>query len=263
MDPLATGMRAHAELIVGPPKDAGRGYRVERVVQAAPVGWRLTPDAVYLVGTSAGPVGDDHVRVDVEVRPGAALTIRSSAAMVVWRGAGTIHDIRVRVGPGASLDWRPEPLVTTSGCDHHQTVTVQLEGTAALRWRDVLVLGREKEPTGALVASLTADLDGVPVLRHSLAVGPGATGWDGPAVLGPARVVALELLAGSQLPRPPAGAGPGWARHPLAAPATLAVAAGTTTTEVYAALAEATEFTPCRSGLRPGRAGGTRPEKGG
>jgi urease accessory protein len=236
-------MQAHAELTVGPPGRPGRGYRVERMVQAAPVGWRLTPDAVYLIGTSGGPVGDDRIRVDVDVRPGATLTVRSTAAMVVWRGWGTTHDIRVRIGAGASLDWRPEPTVTTGGCDHRQTVTLQLEGTATVRWREVLVLGREKEPTGALVTALSADIDGVPVVRHSLAVGAGAPGWDGPAVVGPARVVGLELLAGAPLPRLPAGAGPGWARHPLEAPASLTVAAGATTTEVDAALAAATGIT--------------------
>lgn len=80
-------------------------------------------------------------------------------------------------------------------------------------------------------------------MRHSLAVGAGAPGWDGPAVVGPARVVGLELLAGAPLPRLPAGAGPGWARHPLEAPASLTVAAAATTTEVDAALAAATGIT--------------------
>jgi urease accessory protein len=213
---------------------------VTRMVHAAPVGWRPTPDAVYVVGTSAAPVGDDQVSMNVEVEAGAALTIRSTAATVIWSGQGTCHTTDVHVASGARLDWRPEPVVATAGCRHRHLVTVALEGTAQLRWREVLILGRHGETTGSVYSSLSVDLDGAPLLRHSLSVGPAAgPGWDGPAVLGSARAVGLQLVAGVTQPASRPAAGPGWAVLPLDGPAVLMLATASTSTAVEAALAAA------------------------
>jgi urease accessory protein len=41
---------------------------------------------VHLVGGAAGPLGGDHLALDVEVRPGAVLEIRSVAATLALPG---------------------------------------------------------------------------------------------------------------------------------------------------------------------------------
>jgi urease accessory protein len=211
-------VRARAELVVGA---AGR---IERLLDAPPVAFRPTPEGVYLVGTAASPTGADRVELDVTLRPGAALTVRSSAATVIWAGQGSSQTARVRVGEAASLDWAPEPLIVTSRADHLQCATLELAGGATLDWTEVVVLGRRAELPGRADLRLEVDVDGWPLLRHQLRVGPGALGWDGPAVLGANRAVALRLLAGTDRPVPSRRLGQGWSWLELDGPGWLLVA---------------------------------------
>src|SRR5262249_28574669 len=86
----------------------------------------------------------------------------------------------------ASLAWEPEPLVAAAGCNHTTDVRVDLDATASLAWREVLVLGRDGERPGACRLRLRVDLAGEAILRHDLMVG--AT-HDAYPALGDARVV--------------------------------------------------------------------------
>lgn len=231
-------MRARAALTVAAPR------RVERMDSVAPVCWRPTPEGIYLIGTSASPVGDDDVTVQVTVRAGATATVRSNAASVAWSGSGTRAAVEAAVGPGAALDWRLEPLITTAGCRHHQRAHVRLAPDARLRWSETLLLGRHGEPTGSLVSELVVDVAGEPLLCHSLGVGPDHPGWAGPAVLGPARAVGLELRAGRGATATAPAAGPGWSLSPLDGPGSLALAVGRDALEVEEALAAAAALLP-------------------
>ena len=47
---------------------------------------RRTPDAVYLVGGAAGPIGGDSLELRIDVRAGAALRVRTAAAAVALPG---------------------------------------------------------------------------------------------------------------------------------------------------------------------------------
>jgi urease accessory protein len=216
-------VRASAELIVGP------DGRLDRMVHAAPVAWRPTAGAVYLVGTAASPVGDDDVSIRVSVAPGAALTVRSAAATVAWSGRASRQRIDVSVEEGASLDWRLEPLVATAGCDHRLEVSIRLGRASRLRWREELVLGRCGEMPGRIVTRLDAHYDGLALVRHSLEVDRRADPLDpssSPAVLGSARAFGLELTAGAWASGAEEGAGPGWARGRLDGPGVVLQALG-------------------------------------
>jgi urease accessory protein len=215
-------VRARAELIAAAPLGPGGAVRLLRRRDASPVAWRPTPDAVYLVGSAATPVGDDTVEITVAAEPGACLVVRSAAATVAWRSRGTRQRIRARVAQDAALDWWVEPMIATAGCDHRQHVTVDLHGTARLRWTEEILLGRHGEEPGALDLRLDVDLDGLPVLRHQMSVHPGEP-WDGPAVLGPHRHMGVVVEVGYK-PRPSRASGPGWARMPLDGPGTLILA---------------------------------------
>lgn len=215
-------MRARAHLIAGP--DPGGGpYRLIRMASAAPVAWRATPDGVYMVGAAASPVADDQVAVDVEVRSGAALVVRSTAATVAWGSRGSCQLVTAKVDPGGALDWRPEPLIATAGCDHRQKATIAMGSGARLLWAEQLVLGRHGEAPGSLQTSLSAAVDGRPLLRHSLEVGPRALAWSSASVLGAARAVGLLLAAGPEAQGTRAH-GPGWAVMPLDGPGAVGLA---------------------------------------
>jgi urease accessory protein len=188
------------------------------------VAWRSTPDAVYLVGTAATPVGDDSVDIDVAVEAAAALRIRSTAATVAWSATGTTQRITAAVADGGMFDWRMQPLIATAACNHRQDATVRLEGKGRVWWTEEVVLGRSNEAPGRLDLRLDVDLDGQALVRHQLRIGPDAAGWAGPAVLGGHRAVGFVLHAGRPGPRVEPSVGEGWAILTLDGPAVMAVA---------------------------------------
>jgi urease accessory protein len=179
---------------------------------------------IHLVGAGAGPLAGDQLVLDIEVGPGARLTLRSAAATVALPGRGDEPSrllVRARVGAGGTLEYLPEPTVAAAGCRHRMDAEVTLGPGASLLWRDELLLGRHGENSGAITTSLRVDLRGNdlggdeprPLLRHELALGPDEPGRDGPAVLGGARAVGTLLIAGAGLvPSDGAArAGQGWA----------------------------------------------------
>jgi urease accessory protein len=175
----------------------------------APLLLRATRDAVYLVGGAAGPLAGDHLSLDVEVGPGARLTIRSSAASVALPGRGPGPSrvlVRARVGRGGELRWLPEPVVAAAGCDHRLEATVDIASGGRVRWREEVLLGRHGEDPGSVTTCLAVDVGGEPLLRHELALGPAAPYAAGAAVVGAARGVGSVLVVDpAWVSRPPAG----------------------------------------------------------
>ncbi len=214
-------MKACARIVAEP--DGRGGTRLTELYGEAPLLPRRTgPAQVHLVGGAAGPLGGDRLRLDVRVCPGASLTVHTVAATLALPGPGlSTLDIHVRVGQGATLRWLPEPLVAAAGCHHRTVSTVELDHGAELVWREEIVAGRFGEEPGELTAALRVRLDGVPLLAQELAVGPGATGWAGAAVLGGARATGSLLVVDAAPPPVGSGTSPecSWATMPLADPA--------------------------------------------
>ena len=72
-----------------------------------------------------------------------------------------------------------------------------LEADARLVWREELVLGRHREPPGSVSSRATVDVDGTPLLRHELALGPEHPAAGGPAVTAGSRAAGSVLLVGA------------------------------------------------------------------
>ncbi|MEO3928155.1 urease accessory protein UreD [Micromonosporaceae bacterium B7E4] len=152
---------------------------------------------LHLVGGAAGPLGGDRLRIEIEVGPGARLCVRSVAASLALPARDRAESrlvVQARVAAGGRLRWLPEPLIGAAGCAHRTTCVVELAEGAALCWREELVCGRHAEPVGDVRLEMTARYGGRTLLRNDLAVGPGAAGWSGPAVLGGARAVGSVLM---------------------------------------------------------------------
>jgi urease accessory protein len=193
---------------------------------------------VHLVGGAAGPLRGDDLRLEIEVGPEAVLTVRSVAAQLALPGRPGLPpsrlEVRATVAAGATLSWLPEPLIAAAGCDHHTLTHVEAAAGATLLWRDDLVCGRHAEESGNVRTTTTVRYAGRTLYRHDLAVGPGAPGWTGAAVLGSGRAVGT-LVAAPGLPRVPSPT-PTAAVMPLAGPGVLATAVGADLREVRAAL---------------------------
>lgn len=175
---------------------AGGAIRVEGVLRSAPVWFRWDGATLWLVGSGASPVGEDHIRVRVEVGPGCSVAVRSVAATVVYaaRGSGTRWDTEIHVADGASLDWQPEPVILTKRACHQATTTVHASSGADVTLDEVLVLGRAGEATGTLRSTLAVRVDDAPVLLTS--IDTSLPGWSGPAGVNGAPVIANRLRLG-------------------------------------------------------------------
>ncbi len=158
---------------------------------------RSTPDAVYLVGGAAGPLGGDDLALDIEVGPGAELEVRTAAASIALPGVYKTRSrlvIDAHVSDGGYLRWLPEPSVASAGCNHFVEVRLALDGAVRVLWRDELIGGRHGEQPGRWRTRLSVDRDGSPVLRHGIHIGEYAPGWAGPAVADGARAIGSLLI---------------------------------------------------------------------
>lgn len=215
---------------------------VARLRSDPPISLREGPDRVHLVGSGAGPLGGDDLALAVRVEAGAELTLSAVAASLVQPGpsrAPSCYALDIDVGEGAALRFLGAPLVLVVGCDHHATVRIRLGAGATLVWRDEVVLGRTDEASGSLHQRVTVDLDGVPLWRSDLAVGPRWPAAEGPAVLAGARAAGTMLLVGPD-GAPPVSAttteGARIAASPLGGPATLVAALAATGGRLASAL---------------------------
>lgn len=194
-------MRARARVVAE--SDGRGGTRLAVVRSEAPLILRETPDALYLVGGAGGPLGGDDLALDVEVGPGARLTIRTAAASVALPGPGpSIVSVAARVAAGGELRWLPEPVVAARGCDHRMSAVIVLEDGSDLVWWEEVVLGRHLEGAGSVLIRSRVDLGGGPLLRHELALGPLHPAAAGPAVTAGARAVGSVLLVGRRWSAP-------------------------------------------------------------
>ncbi|MEV4622004.1 urease accessory protein UreD [Asanoa sp. NPDC049573] len=203
-------MRAEARLVAE--ADGYGGTRLSTVYGEPPLLPRRTGQRhpthaveVHLVGGAAGPLGGDDLRIHVEVHPGARLTIRTIAASLAQPSnpsQPSTLTVTAAVGTGGALAWLPEPTVAVTGCDHLNRSIVDLDDGAELLWREEIVAGRHGEQPGDLRTAATVRYAGRTLLRHDLAVGPRALGWDGPAIIG-ARAAGTLLLVGPAAPRNP------------------------------------------------------------
>ncbi|MBC8992130.1 urease accessory protein UreD [Micromonospora chalcea] len=221
-------MRAYARLVA---RADGRGGTVLAELRGeTPLLLRQTPGrgravTVYVVGGAAGPLAGDDLRLEIDVGPGAAVRLHTVAASVALPGRpGVVSRMAVRavVHDGGALHWLPEQLVAAAGCAHLAESWVEVAAGARLTWRDEVICGRYGEAPGSAVVHTRVDYDGRPLLRQSLAVGPGAPGWAGPAVLGGAPATGSLLVVDPSLPHESATVEGTVARLPLAGgPATL------------------------------------------
>jgi urease accessory protein len=220
--------RVTAEAAIVAEADVAGRTRLPVLRSQAPLVLRRTPDAVYVVGGAAGPIGGDTLGLRIDVLDGATLCVRTAAAAVALPGPDGLESVltvTATVGRGARLEYLPEPVVATAGARHATVIQVTLAEGASLLLRDELILGRHGEPGGASRTSLRADYAGRPLLRHALQVS-GTDGVSlGPAILDGHRAVGTALWAGPATSTDiEAHSGPEVAVMPLAGPGILVTA---------------------------------------
>jgi urease accessory protein len=160
-------------------------------------------DRVHLVHAAGGPLGGDELSLDVDVGPGARLTVCSAGATLVQPGAGPAAGsparwtVAAHVGAGARLCWAPEPTVVGDGAALEAALRVELATGSAAWVREVVVLGRHGQRGGRYVGGLEVVVDGVPLLVHTTVLDGADPGLCGPAGTAGARAVGTLVCAGA------------------------------------------------------------------
>lgn len=140
---------------------------------------RTGVDTVHLVSAAATPLGGDLITIRVVVEPGARLVVRTAAATVTLPGAGTPESrTHWDVESAGELDLDPQPTVVAAASRHLTTTRLTLAGSARLRLRERVQIGRSGERDGFWSGALHADVDGIPLLRHRIELGTGAIADD-------------------------------------------------------------------------------------
>jgi urease accessory protein len=206
--------------------------RLPVLASQVPLVLRRTPEAVYMVGGAAGPIGGDELGLRISVGPGAFLRVRSAAASIALPGPDgleSVFRVTIDVAAGARLEYLPEPVVVSAGARHATVIRATLAEGASLLLRDELLLGRHGEAGGDCRTELRVTYAGRPLLRQSLEVSGADPVTMGPTLLDGHRAVGT-LLWVDPAPREPERAPvPGLASEavavmPLAGPGILVTA---------------------------------------
>ncbi|MCP2339306.1 urease accessory protein UreD [Actinomadura rupiterrae] len=158
---------------------------------------RGTQARVCVLNTMSAPHNGDRLHTEVTVGPGADLHVITAAATIALPGPVPVHathDLTLRVADHARLHWLPEPLISAAGSDLRQRIRIDLAPTARLVLSEQQILGRPHEPPGRLSTRITLRRDGRTLLDQHNTYGPGAQGWDGPAVLAGNRATGQLLI---------------------------------------------------------------------
>jgi urease accessory protein len=141
-----------------------------------------------LVGTAAGPLPGDQLRLDLRLAPRARATLTATGASIA-QGSGQPARIQITacVGDGAELSADPGALIVCAGSKIDISVRLDLAESAAVLWREVIVLGRTNDAQpGSATIRWDVERVGRPVLRSRLELSDrSATRWalDGRRVL--------------------------------------------------------------------------------
>lgn len=150
--------------------------------------------AVCVVGSAAGPLAGDELRLTVEVDEQARAELVAAGANIAQGGASRMTTA-VRLGAGAHLDADPGPLIVSAGARVDVELSIEVEATSALVWRELVVLGRTGEPAGLATVRWDVTRGGAAVLRQFVDLAdPLLARW--PGVAAGCRVLLSELRLG-------------------------------------------------------------------
>lgn len=102
-----------------------------------------------VVNPGGGYVGGDEYEIDITVEQGARLLLTTQSATKVYRTPGTRAEqrTRIRLGPNASLESVPDPLIAYRGATYRQTTLIEMHGSASLVMAEIVTPGWSPDGT--------------------------------------------------------------------------------------------------------------------
>ncbi|GAB3225429.1 urease accessory protein UreD [Mycolicibacterium hippocampi] len=133
---------------------------------------RTERDTVHLVSSAATPLGGDSIHIRLVVEAGARLRLRTAAATVTLPGAATTEShASWTLEVAGELDLDPLPTIVAATSHHFVTTRLNLADSGRLRLIEKVQIGRTGERQGFWSGSLSADVNGRPLLRHRVELG--------------------------------------------------------------------------------------------
>ena len=102
------------------------------------------PACAVLLNTSGGIVGGDVLEIEARLAPGAAAMITTQAAEKVYRSAGALSsiDVRLTLAEDTWLEWLPQETILFDRARLRRRLVLGLAQSARLLAADLLVFGR-------------------------------------------------------------------------------------------------------------------------
>ena len=152
----------------------------------APVALDDPAAVVSILNPTGGLLGGDRLSIEVDVAAGAHAVLTTPSATRVYRadGAPTVQTVRLRLGPGAVVEWVPDHTIPFAGSALRQAFDVELDETASLVLVDAFSAGRIALGEAwrfALLESAISIRDRCGWLLHDRFVLRGRAGEDEPA----------------------------------------------------------------------------------
>jgi urease accessory protein len=177
-----------------------------RVIRAFP-----QPDGgvlVHLHNVSGGLLGGDDLVVELEVGPGARSTVTTTGATRLYRSRADVPPACQRmicsIGPGALLEWLPDPLIPFAGARYRQETHIDLATDAGFLGWEVLAPGREARAERFAFDQLDLHLDITtadrPIVLERMHLDPQRRPLDTPARMGIYRYLATLYCCHPGLP---------------------------------------------------------------
>jgi urease accessory protein len=122
-----------------------------------------------LVGSAAGPLAGDDLSLSLRLAAGARAALRATGASLA-QGRGSAGaaalSFRVELEAGACLVADPGELIVCGGSRVDVQLSLTLGEGTAVRWQELIVLGRTGEPPGVATVRWDVTRAGRPVLRQ-------------------------------------------------------------------------------------------------
>lgn len=150
----------------------------------APVALPDPAAIVSVVNPTGGLVGGDRLTIDVDLGMGAHGCVTTPSATKVYRTAGEVAEqhVRLRLGPGATLEWVPDHTIPFAGSALGQRIDVRLGEGARLILTDAFAAGRvaraETWRFARLESAITIRDERGPLLHDRFVLG-GNRSWAG------------------------------------------------------------------------------------
>lgn len=146
---------------------------------------------VYLMSTGGGLVQGDRMRFEFDCRPGTSVHLTTQASTKVQRMDTdyAAQTVSLRVGPGAFVEYLPEPLIPFAGARLHQRTAVTVDAAATVVLGETVLAGRLARDERHRYDVFASDLeisrpDGTLLAVDTVRLQPSDSDVTGPAVFG-------------------------------------------------------------------------------